>query len=553
MRVWKLVGLSGGQWRRASTLWLLLLCLTFAFELASETIKALFLDEIGSKALPPAFALEAALRLGATALYFLLIRKTSYHSVMGATTLIYVAILVTLMLMLKSGMTGGLTAFYALERVAFKLIMLHWGVYVIDYFTVGESATAFPFIYSAQPLGSVGAGVLLAVNPLDDLSYLFIIAIAAALISLVCLRRATKVLADSPRIQVKAPGKDPAEKWRAAWTYAWKAPVVRYMALATVGLVFVRALLQISAAHVMETTFVSARDIGHFLGYYKIGSNVLVFALQSLLSARLMKALAPTRVNFSYALLTVAGFAGLFLCPGTSTLVFAEMVRKELKTILKTPFSVMMYGTMADYARAPARIAVFGIAVPLAGIVVGLSLMALNLVNLKLSDLLIPGMAVGLVFVVVTGFQNRAYKLALIDLLREKLGYEPTGGSSISHLPDGRILDIRAARQRADYLLSRHALGKRLFPAFYEDSGNPATVAQSVLVERLEELLLLVELYRPHGAPHLRKLVVAALEDRRTDVLDNATQVMSCLLPPPEAASARRLLTAGLARGLTLE
>jgi len=554
MKIWKLVGLEKNQWGRACTLWALLLCLTMAFELGSETIKALFLDQIGSSALPPAFVLEAGLRLAATALYFFLVRRNSYNRVMAFTTVIYALALGVLLLMLKSGHTGGLTLFYAIERVAFKLAMLHWGVYVIDFFTVGESSTAFPFIYSAQPLGSVAAGLVLALNPLSDLSYLFIVAIVLVLASLLLLRRAVKVRSESPRILVESPDSDRAGMWKAAWVYAWKAPVVRYMALATIGLVFVRMLLQVSGAYVMENMFVSAKTIGHFLGYYKIGSNVFVFALQALLSARMMKRFAPTRVNFSYAVFTLAAFVCLFLFPGTGSLIFSKLVRKELKSILKTPFSIMMYGTMADYARASARIAVFGIVIPLAGIVSGLMMMGLSIVDLSVGDLLLPGMLAAIGFLAVTGYQNRAYKLALIDLLQQKLGarLQGRGVSSIMRVHDGRILDIRSARQRPGYLFSRQRLGRRLFPSFYEPSRDLAQCPLSELVERLEELLLLVELYRPHGAPQVRSLLVEALTDRRTDLLDNATEVVASILPLSEGAMARRLVAAGLTRGVQL-
>jgi hypothetical protein len=556
VRFWKLVGVEQAQWRRTFVLWALLFFMTIAFELSSDTIKALFLNQIGSKALPPAFVLEAALRLGATVFYFVLLRRRSYGQVMLFTILTYVMTVFVLMTVMASADGGSLTLFYAIERVAYKLIMLHWGVYIVDFFTVGESSTSFPVIYSAQPSGSVLAGLLLAFNPFAEVEYLFVVALGALGVAICVLKVATRVAADSPRVSVNAPGRDDGgtPDWKATWIYLWRAPVVRYMALATFGLVIVRAMLQVSAAHVLENEFSSARRISHFLGYYKIWSNLFVFSLQAFLSARIMKWFSPTRVNFSYAVFTLVGFGLLFLFPGTGSLIFSESVRKEWKSVLKTPFSVMMYGTMADYARAGSRIAIFGVIVPVSGILAGLLMMGLARMELSSAHLAGPGMLVAVLFLGVSGLQNRAYKLALVALLQDKL-QSSTGGrttSTLMRVPDARILDIRKIRHRPDYAFMRGQYARRLFPESFESLDELAPLGDQELLERLDEMLLLVELYRPKGAPQLRNLLVLALTDRRNDLSDNALEVANSILPPRLAKRARRLLREGLDRGVEL-
>jgi hypothetical protein len=169
-------------------------------------------------------------------------------------------------------------------------------------------------------------------------------------------------------------------------------------------------------------------------------------------------------------------------------------------------------------------------------------------------DLAAPGAVVAAGFIVVTILQNRAYKLALVELLQNKLdvSWKPGHTSSVMHIADARILDIRAARKRTDYLLIRYDLGRRLFPDLYGDIGDPDGMEKKRLIELLEEALLLVELYRPKGAPQLRSLLVGALKDRREDLRDNAEEVIASLLPPALSRRARTLLTAGLHRGVEL-
>jgi hypothetical protein len=116
-------------------------------------------------------------------------------------------------------------------------------------------------------------------------------------------------------------------------------------------------------------------------------------------------------------------------------------------------------------------------------------------------------------------------------------------------IPDGRLLDVRAARKRVDYLLVRYPLAQRLFPDIIA-GGSVAKLTGPALVEQLEELLLLVELYRPRGTPRLRRMLVAALTDQRTDLMDNAFEVVRSVLPPRQARYAASLLQLGLERGV---
>jgi hypothetical protein len=119
-------------------------------------------------------------------------------------------------------------------------------------------------------------------------------------------------------------------------------------------------------------------------------------------------------------------------------------------------------------------------------------------------------------------------------------------------VPDARILDIRKIRHRPDYAFMRGQYARRLFPESFESLDELAPLGDQELLERLDEMLLLVELYRPKGAPQLRNLLVLALTDRRNDLSDNALEVANSILPPRLAKRARRLLREGLDRGVEL-
>ncbi|MBM4355269.1 MAG: MFS transporter, partial [Deltaproteobacteria bacterium] len=365
MRLWQLAGIEAGSWSRALALWLVLLAVTASGELGAETLRALLLDRAGSDALPPAFALEAVLKLTAIPAYFWLSRRFSNRQLMAVTIGLYAAVTALIALAPASLLSGWLVPAFALEAVAQNLLVLHWGVYLVDFFTVRESTSSFAFIYSAQPLGALVAGGLLIWHPFGRLADLIYVAAGLAAGGLVLAARAGRRLAESPRIQVGV-GRGqtaeegsglgaacPAKPWRSgvgsgpeapgaadpaagtggqasqrgegrpversepcrpgwlsrfagpgrsrrdgtggypAWRYVLRAPVVRTMAVATAVMVLARSLLQVSGSHVLAEQFETEGRIGEFLGQYKLWTNVVVFAVQALGAARLMRQLSP--------------------------------------------------------------------------------------------------------------------------------------------------------------------------------------------------------------------------------------------------------------------
>ena len=554
--IWTLFGLEQRQWRRAVWLWLLLLAMTLAFELADDTLLALLIAKTGSKSLPNAFALEAGLRFVATAIYFVWIRRISYSRLMWWVSLAYGLAIGGFGGFSALGGEGYVVTFYAVERVLQTLVVLHWGVYVIDYFTVRESSIVLPFVYSAQPLGTVLAGAMLALYTGSNLEVLLIPAGVAGLASVILVSRCAGLLSESKRIKIRPNEQAVDSLWKAAWVYVWNAPVVRTMALATAGLVVARAVLQVGYSTALESHYTTAEEIGRFVGVYKVWASVALFVVQALWAARLMKAFSPTRVNFAYASGVGLAFLGLVFMPGIGSVLFAKFMHKESKSILKTPFSILMYGSMEDHARAPARMAVFGVVIPLASLFVGLVMMGIAHYSSLALWLPLLSLAVSLLFVVVTLAQNRAYKLALIDALMVKVSSagEDLGRSSLTGEMDGRLLDIRRLRDLPLSWMRRRGYVRRAFGTLLlrlRRGADPSEGRRDVKA-LLDDLLLVVELYRPTAAPRLRHILVRALKDGRIDLADHAMEIITSILPPRWSRQAESLVRVGLQEGVEI-
>jgi hypothetical protein len=155
----------------------------------------------------------------------------------------------------------------------------------------------------------------------------------------------------------------------------------------------------------------------------------------------------------------------------------------------------MMYGAMADYARAQARIMVFGIVIPAASFLGGLGLMALGAYDLSVFAVALAGLLLSLVFVGVTRRQNRAYVEALLEMLEAKVGAAAAGASA----------------------------------------------AVCGIAERVRGRC-------PGWAGRLPGLVAAALADGRVDVLDNAAEAVCAVVPVREGVALREAVEGGAKR-----
>ncbi|MBM4372527.1 MAG: hypothetical protein FJ098_12780, partial [Deltaproteobacteria bacterium] len=262
------------------------------------------------------------------------------------------------------------------------------------------------------------------------------------------------------------------------------------------------------------------------------------FLVQALAAGPLLARLGTTFVNLGYAWATLVSALGLILAPGVVTVTAGRIAGRELKDVFKTPVTLIHYATFPDAFRGRVRSVIFGLSIPLATLASGLLLVGLEqaggLAGRRL-DLLV--LAAGLLFVLASAAQNRGYRLSLVELLLERVG--PGGPSAPGgEVSDGRILQVRAARRSPLYLVRRRWIAAR----FSLDLGDPeADPGEPARRRAVEDLMILVELYRPRGEGDLRGLLLAALEDPRREVQDTAYMVVRGILPHRYARLARRL------------
>ncbi len=518
---------------RVAVLWILFFVMTIGTELGSGLTEAMLLSRIGASKLAHAFIIEALLRLGSTLGYLWFADRVRSPNLFRWISWLNLGTGFLLAGALAGEVSGAVLLFYCVVRVMENILILHWGVFLVDFFTVRESARAFPLVYSAARAATFAAGLALsstAAGSAMQMAVLLYLVAGGALVVMVYLSRGAYLA--SPRIRVGR-------------RFVRRAPLVRYMVFASVAMVLMRRLLQFAVGEDLETIFSDEASLRRYIANYMMIGSAATFALQALAAGPILARLGTTWVNAAYAWTSLLAAVGLAVAPGLATVTLAKGSNRDLKQVFKTPVTLLHYGTFPDALRGRVRSAIFGVAIPLATLASGLLLVGLEELGWMRGgclDLLV--IATAIVFVVASCYQNRGYRLSLVDLLRKKVdaARAEARGSQV-HMArwDGRLLQVREVRRSVWGLLQRSRVATSFSNDLEDTSSSLEELSEDRRVKATEDLMMLVELYRPRGEDHLRSLLLTALEDPRKDVRDTAYMVIRGILPHRYAAQAKLL------------
>ncbi|MBM4372761.1 MAG: hypothetical protein FJ098_13980, partial [Deltaproteobacteria bacterium] len=250
----------GGERRyglRVAVLWALFFIMTAGTELGSGLTEAMLLARLGASNLGAAFILEALLRLGSTAGYLWFADRVRAGALFRGISWVNLAAGLALAGALAADLPGSVLLFYGAVRVLENILVLHWGVYLVDFFSVRETTRAFPVIYSAGRVASFAAGAALSgIAGASSAAWgvgLYLVS-GAALLGLVSL---IPEAAGAPGGNGGGSGRrrGTLQGLAEGWRYTVRTPLVRAMILASVAMVLMRRLLDSALGVRMEELF----------------------------------------------------------------------------------------------------------------------------------------------------------------------------------------------------------------------------------------------------------------------------------------------------------
>ncbi len=397
--------------RRAQLGWLcaVSLCYYAATTIGDTVAQSIFVSRLGVGALPSIFLIKAGIDVLSGFFYLPLTRGRSAGSVWRSLLILYVVV-VALGWWASTFTNGELGAYilYGGHEVVWTLAVIHWGIFLLESSDPAASRRLFPILFGMGRLGALVGGALVGslAIPLGATSLLGL-AILLALFSAVA---STKIVAASA-----ADSSGGTMERRAALA----SPLVRLIALSTMTMVLLRYGLRMVSLDEIRTAFAHDKDqVAAFLGLFSVVGNAIAFVLGLYVVPKLLARLSVGAANLAYASTTLVAFLLTWLLPSLATASAARFVEMPLKHALKTPLSVLFYGAERPRTRIAARSLIFGIAIPVATVVAGLSFRSLRS-HIGLISLL--GIVLALLYLGICWWQNRCYRQRLAHRLREQL------------------------------------------------------------------------------------------------------------------------------------
>lgn len=365
----RLFNLSSAELRRATPLLGLYALLFAALTLIDGLSLVLFVHKLGTQALPLAMAV-------ASAVVWLSVNRYTRLAVQQSSGPMFVKLLLVLtvpLVLLWVGLTfdlvppAAMILLLVLREVAFTLVLLHFGNYLLDFFSRTELTRVMPIVYSGGRLGGLLAGLALVWIPsLVSIHHLAILSAALLIAALVGILRLER---QPPSIDTNDASSttDSEGKSESIVTLLRRYPLLVSLTVTTLVFFGCRSLLAFQYTAGFEQAFESERELTIFLGYYAQIGLGLALVIQLVVVSRMVGLLGVKGSQLVYAALVVLAAVGGLFTDGLVLAVLARFVESELRFSLRNPISQMIVNEFPKTVRIRARSWTLGTLIPLGG------------------------------------------------------------------------------------------------------------------------------------------------------------------------------------------
>ena len=398
------------QRRTVGALWALAILFSAALVINDGVAQTLLLERLGVQRLPLMFAITAALDLLGAVAYVGVVARLGHLTLMSALLVLGGAGTLGAWALLRSETPIAYGVLFAFSEVLQTLLKIHWGVVLLDHYSLAAGHRALPVIYTGARVGGLAGGLILGplARPVGPRNMLLVSG-PLLLLSGVGHRLAPRPRRTLPEVEGAPPAPDQPRsiigRLQLGVRSLSRSPLIRATAVATATMVLCRYGLRYRYSDLLSSAL-SETELARYYGLYIAIASPVTILLQLLLTSRLLRRVGLSRTNALYALAVPVGAGVVALSPSIAAAVVARVVQQELKDTIKTPLSNLIYGAMPAERRAAARALILGLIVPLATLLASLLLSRPTL----LDRWLVP--AAGL-FLIASLWQNRSYQRTL--------------------------------------------------------------------------------------------------------------------------------------------
>ncbi len=381
----RLFNIRTKEWPRL----LMLYSMAFLFIAGSTwgelNVQASFLFEVGIENLPQVLVTNAIVSLVAIAIYTPFVDRITDDKLLIAISVTGAAAIGVGYALLGLGLSGiAYPLLYTLSIVVRQTFNLQWWTYVNSFYDTRAAKRIIPILATAARIGTIVAGQTIAllntaIKPNSNIILLWLgalLAIALAARIMPHLLKgardgqpsyaASSTLSDSKRTSF-------TRNIRDGYQYVSRSPFLRWMALSTLFMMLLFALLEYYTSYifVQSVDFGSGEELSGYLGRTSSLANLILLPFQLFLLSRLFGRMGLGNANLIFPTGTLAICGALIGWPRVATAALGYLDRKVFRSVFRNPPDNLLYNAVPLRIKGRARAFIGGLIAPLGSLAGG--------------------------------------------------------------------------------------------------------------------------------------------------------------------------------------
>lgn len=427
----RILNLKTHEWPRLLFLYAMVFLFIIGITWGGLSVEAAFLLEVGVENLPRVIVANAVVSIAAVAIYTPFVDRISHRNLLIAVTLASAVPIVIGRLLLASSQSAvtdaGYQLLYLLTIVVRQIFNLQWWTYVNSFYDTRSAKRIIPVLVTAPRIAIIIAGQTIGLLNTylapENVILLWIGTLLSVPFLAWLMPHVLKEQRESqPRSWSTSPGPEQRSfirNVREGYDYVAQSPYLRWMALSTLFMMALLALLEFRASELFAQSagFASQEALSGFLGRISAWSSMILLPFQLVVFSRLVSRLGLGNANLIFPAGSLAICAGLIAWPGRLTASLAYLDRKIFRRVFRNPINNLLYNAVPLRVKGRARAFIDGLIAPAGSLLGGLLLLA------PFGGGWFVASAIGAASIAyaVSAFIVRGqYAQALIDLLEEK-------------------------------------------------------------------------------------------------------------------------------------
>jgi HEAT repeat protein len=426
----RLFNIQTAEWPRLLFLYAMVFLFILGITWGGLSVEAAFLIEVGVENLPHVIIANALVSIAAVAVYTPFVDRVANDRL-----LIYVILACAIpigagSLLLQTGRPAitnlAYQMLYLLTIVIRQVFNLQWWTYVNSFYDTRAAKRIIPVLITAPRFAIIIAGQTMGLLHTVMISqniiwlWMFTLLLVAFLVWLM------------PRLlkaqQAQSASQKPTRSTRQSFLHnvregcrdVFQAPYLRWMALSTLLLMILLALLEFRASWIFTRpgNFASPEALSAFLGRLSSWTSLILLPFQLFLFSRLVAKIGLGNANLIFPASALATGAALIARPGIATASLAYVDRIILFRVFRNPINNMLYNAVPLRIKGRARAFIDGLVAPVGSLLGGLSL----LIAFGAADWFLPTLigTAALTYAAASVILRRQYTQALVALLERE-------------------------------------------------------------------------------------------------------------------------------------